>query len=76
VTREGNADRVEGPGDISSGAPARLYASAIALVVPPVGFEVPGIVTLEAFAQRTPAIVGDPGSCCSTLAEARELAGR
>ena len=41
---------------------AGLYRDAIALIVPSVGFEVFGIVTLEAFAQRTPAIVRDLGA--------------
>lgn len=39
-----------------------LYAGAIALLVPSVGYEVFGLVTLEAFAQRTPAIVRDLGA--------------
>ena len=38
-----------------------LYAHAIALIVPTVGFEVFPFVTLEAFAHRTPAIVRDRG---------------
>ncbi|MDX6503778.1 MAG: hypothetical protein QOE29_903 [Gaiellaceae bacterium] len=41
---------------------ASLYAGAIALLVPSVGFETFGVVTLEAFAQRTPAIVRDLGA--------------
>jgi glycosyltransferase involved in cell wall biosynthesis len=40
----------------------RLYANAIALIVPSVGFEVFGIVIIEAFAQRTPVIVHDIGA--------------
>jgi glycosyltransferase involved in cell wall biosynthesis len=39
-----------------------LYAGAIALLVPSLCYEVFGIVTLEAFAQRTPAIVRDLGA--------------
>ena len=39
-----------------------LYANAIALIVPSVGFEVFGIVILEAFVQRTPVIVHDLGA--------------
>jgi glycosyltransferase involved in cell wall biosynthesis len=35
----------------------RLYAGAVALLVPSVGYETFGMVTLEAFAERTPAIV-------------------
>jgi glycosyltransferase involved in cell wall biosynthesis len=39
-----------------------LYAGAIALIVPSVGYEVFGLVVLEAFAQRTPVIVRDLGA--------------
>ena len=39
-----------------------LYAGATALIVPSIGYETFGIVTLEAFAQRTPAIVRDLGA--------------
>jgi glycosyltransferase involved in cell wall biosynthesis len=39
-----------------------LYAGATALLVPSIGYETFGIVTLEAFAQRTPAIVRDLGA--------------
>jgi glycosyltransferase involved in cell wall biosynthesis len=38
-----------------------LYAGAIALLVPSICYEVFGIVSLEAFAQRTPVIVRDLG---------------
>lgn len=39
-----------------------LYAGATALIVPSVGYEVFGIVVLEAFAQGTPAVVHDLGA--------------
>ena len=39
-----------------------LYAGAVALVVPSLGYEVFGLVLLEAFAQGTPAIVHDIGA--------------
>ncbi len=39
-----------------------LYAGAIALLVPSVGYEVFGLVVLEAFAQGTPVIVHDRGA--------------
>jgi glycosyltransferase involved in cell wall biosynthesis len=39
-----------------------LYAAALALVVPSAGYEVFGLVVLEAFAQGTPAIVHDLGA--------------
>ncbi len=48
-----------------------LYAGATALLVPSIGYETFGIVTLEAFAQRTPAIVRDLGA----LPEAVEWSG-
>ncbi len=47
----------------------RLYAGAIALLVPSIGYEVFGIVILEAFAQRTPAIVHDVGALPEVIAE-------
>lgn len=46
-----------------------LYANAIALIVPSVGFEVFGIVILEAFAQRTPVIVNDLGALPEVVEE-------
>ena len=39
-----------------------LYTGAIALIVPSVGYEVFGLVVLEAFARRTPVIVHDLGA--------------
>ena len=48
-----------------------LYANAIALLVPSIGYETFGIVTLEAFAERTPAIVRQLGG----LPEAIEDSG-
>ena len=39
-----------------------LYGHALAVIVPSIGYEVFGIVTLEAFAQRTPVIVHDLGA--------------
>jgi glycosyltransferase involved in cell wall biosynthesis len=46
-----------------------LYAGAIALLVPSIGYEVFGIVILEAFAQRTPAIVHDLGALPEVIEE-------
>lgn len=46
-----------------------LYAGAIAVLVPSIGYEVFGIVTLEAFAQRTPAIVHDLGALPEAVRE-------
>ncbi|PWU25434.1 MAG: glycosyl transferase family 1, partial [Candidatus Rokuibacteriota bacterium] len=40
----------------------KLYAGAIALLVPSLWYEVFGIVVLEAFAQGTPAVVSDQGA--------------
>jgi len=41
---------------------ARLYAGAVAVLVPSVGYETFGGVVLEGFARRTPAIVHDLGA--------------
>jgi glycosyltransferase involved in cell wall biosynthesis len=57
----GNAN-VRFVGRVHPSALPSLYANAIALLVPSVGFEVFGIVILEAFAQRTPVIVRDLGA--------------
>lgn len=46
-----------------------LYRNAVALIVPSIGFEVFGIVILEAFAQRTPVIVRDSGALPEAVAE-------
>lgn len=46
-----------------------LYAGAIALLVPSIGYEVFGIVILEGFAQRTPAIVHDLGALPEVVEE-------
>ena len=58
-------------GQVGSEQLARLYTGAVALVVPSLGFEVFPLVTLEAFAQGTPAIVRDVGG----LPEAVEDSG-
>jgi glycosyltransferase involved in cell wall biosynthesis len=39
-----------------------LYTGAVSLLAPSIGYETFGIVVLEAFAQRTPAIVHDLGA--------------
>lgn len=46
-----------------------LYAGAVSLLVPSIGYEVFGIVILEGFAQRTPAIVHDLGALPEVVAE-------
>src|SRR5207253_563168 len=46
---------------------ASLYAGAIALLAPSLGYETFGMTTLEAFAQRTPAIVRDMGALPETI---------
>ena len=55
-------DNVHFVGRVHPSALPSLYAGAVAVLVPSVGFEVFGIVTLEAFAQRSPAIVHDLGA--------------
>ena len=47
-----------------------LYAGAVSLLVPSIGYEVFGIVILEGFAQRTPAIVHDLGALPEVIEEA------
>ncbi len=46
-----------------------LYRDAIALVVPSVGYEVFGLVVLEAFARQTPVIVHDLGALPELVAD-------
>ena len=58
-------------GTVDSSALRSLYAGAVALLVPSVGFETFGMVSLEAFAQRTPVIVRGLGG----LTEAVEDSG-
>ena len=45
----------------------QLYDGAVALVVPSIGYEVFGIVALEAFARRTPAIAHDLGALTEVI---------
>jgi len=56
-------------GRVHPGALPDLYANAVALIVPSIGYEVFGIVILEAFAQRTPAIVHDLGALPEVIAD-------
>jgi glycosyltransferase involved in cell wall biosynthesis len=46
---------------------ASLYEGAVALLVPSIGYEVFGIVALEAFARRTPAIAHDLGALTEVI---------
>jgi glycosyltransferase involved in cell wall biosynthesis len=55
-------DNVHFLGRVHPSALPGLYRDALAVLVPSVGYEVFGIVTLEGFAQRTPAIVHDLGA--------------
>ena len=55
-------DNVRFLGRVSQGELARLYADATALLVPSVGYEVFGLVVLEAFAHGTPVVVNDLGA--------------
>lgn len=48
---------------------ASLYAGATALLVPSVGYEVFGVVIVEAFARGTPAIVHDLGALPEVIEE-------
>lgn len=56
-------------GHVSSERLGRLYTGAVALVVPSLGYEVFPLVTLEAFAQGTPAIVRDVGGLPEAVAD-------
>jgi glycosyltransferase involved in cell wall biosynthesis len=47
----------------------RLYAGAVALIVPSLWYEVFGLVIIEAFAHRTPAIVRNIGGMPQIIAE-------
>ena len=47
----------------------QLYASAVALIVPSLWYEVFGLVIIEAFVQRTPAIVRNIGGMPEIIAE-------
>ena len=46
---------------------AQLYDGAVALVIPSIGYEVFGIVALEAFARRKPAIAHDLGALTEVI---------
>jgi len=56
-------------GRVQPGPLRSLFARAIALVVPSVGYEVFGLVSIEAFAQRTPAIVHDLGGLAEPVTD-------
>jgi glycosyltransferase involved in cell wall biosynthesis len=58
----GDLPHVHFLGRVRPDALAPLYADALALVVPSIGYEVFGLVILEALAQGTPAIVHDLGA--------------
>ncbi|HST25210.1 MAG TPA: glycosyltransferase family 4 protein [Gaiellaceae bacterium] len=62
-------DHVRFLGRVHPSELAPLYAGAISLLVPSVGYEVFGIVILEGFAQRTPAIVNDLGALPEVVEE-------
>jgi glycosyltransferase involved in cell wall biosynthesis len=56
-------------GHVPQGELDALYRGATALVVPSVGYEVFGLVVLEAFARKTPAIVHDLGALPELVAD-------
>jgi glycosyltransferase involved in cell wall biosynthesis len=62
-------DHVRFLGHLPQGELDALYRDATALVVPSVGYEVFGLVILEAFARRTPVIVHDLGALPELVAE-------
>ncbi len=63
-------DHVRFLGRVAQGELGALYAGATALLVPSVGYEVFGLVLLEAFARGTPAIVHDLGALPELVGEA------
>ena len=63
-------DHVRFLGQVQPSELPPLYAGATALLVPSVGYEVFGLVILEAFAQRTPAIVHDLGPLPEVVGDA------
>jgi glycosyltransferase involved in cell wall biosynthesis len=60
--RAAGLDHVRFVGRVSRADLGSLYAGATGLVVPSIGYEVFGLVLLEAFARQTPAIVHDLGA--------------
>ena len=56
-------------GRLPSSSLGPLYSGAIALLAPSVGYETFGMTTIEAFAQRTPAIVRDLGGLPEVVVE-------
>jgi glycosyltransferase involved in cell wall biosynthesis len=60
---------VEFTGALPYGELHSLYENAIAAVVPSVGYETFGLVTIEAFARKTPAIVHDLGGLPEAVSE-------
>jgi glycosyltransferase involved in cell wall biosynthesis len=63
-------DRVQFLGRVHPSELRPLYVGAIATLVPSIGYEVFGIVLLESFAQRTPAIVHDLGALPEVVTDA------
>lgn len=62
-------DNVRFLGRVHPSALPALYAGAVAVLVPSIGYEVFGIVILEGFAQRTPAIVHALGALPEVVEE-------
>lgn len=62
-------DHVRFLGRVHPSQLAGLYEGAVALLVPSIGYEVFGIVILEAFARKTPAIVHDLGALPEVIDE-------
>ncbi len=68
-SRAAGLDHVRFLGHVPQAGLAELYAGATALLVPSVGYEVFGLVVLEAFARGTPAIVHDLGALPELIAD-------
>jgi glycosyltransferase involved in cell wall biosynthesis len=67
--RAGRLDHVRFLGYVPQSRLDALYRDATALVVPSVGYEVFGLVVLEAFARQTPVIVHDLGALPELVAD-------
>jgi glycosyltransferase involved in cell wall biosynthesis len=65
----GDSDRIQLLGHLSGEPLRRLYAGAIALVVPSLCFEIAPLVILEAFREGTPVIVRNRGALPEAVAD-------
>lgn len=62
IAQAGNSPNIKFLGRLSQAQLQRLYASAVAVVVPSICYETFGIIIIEAFSRKTPVIVNDLGA--------------